>query len=324
MAENQEGSIVEDADQIGSSEVVADNAEGQQAPAEAAEPDLDIDAVGTQSDQDDEASEAESQDEAEGEADEPPAKGDTEVRLPWNPKQQKADQDRAAFERRLTKAEHVIEEQKSLIEELRQPKPSGEVELDKAVADLEALETPDEFADEDAVKQYREKFQALTGKVKAARQKLAQERVEAAKPKAKPKPVTDPDSTPAVAPNSPPGQTDFNDMCVEQEVEHGIEVGKIARPAIASELRKLGYGEKKWLSKALLGKLVARVYRQIAEKAASREASKKPQAGSTQPRRAEDGTYAPAATEGRVHLPTIRELAEKQKAEQQRGRNKRT
>jgi hypothetical protein len=236
-----------------------------------------------------------------GNAERKPAAEADEVRLPWDPKRQKADERVIKLEKRLAKAEHVIEEQRAK----NAPPSDDETALSNATKALEtfpdAPELPNDFDTDEEREAYQKAMTKRDAELKrlVAEVKTATAKVRTAKPAAKPAAEPDDDEQGSM-------QEDFKNLCLDAEVEFGSDHGDKARPLIVRELGKLGFSEAKPATKDQLAKIVTRIYRSLAEPVKSKDDDV---AGQPRSQAARQATPKPSLPPGRIYQPTWKELA---------------
>ena len=301
---NDDSSVVDEDTLFGESDEDSIGGEIQPSPEDAI-PDLDI--LG-----EDVAAKVPNTDKP-GDAERKPAAEAEEVRLPWDPKRQKADETLAKVTKRLSQAEHVIEELRAKTT----PPSDDEVALAEAMKALESFpeapELPGEFDDDDDREAYRKAMTKRDAELKrlASEVKTLTAKVRTAKPAEKPAEKPDDDE-------QGPMQETFETLCLDAEVEFGSEHGDKARPLIVRELVNCGFSEAKPATKDQLAKIVTRIYRSLAEPVKTKQEDAETQSRPAE-RRSTSRTQLPP---GRVDSPTWKELGEQLKAEQARGRRK--
>lgn len=304
MADKDDEALVEEMLQ-GKSSVDDENA-GSYAPEESAVPDLGIEGM-----------EAEEEKPAEAEDEQPDAKP---AKLPWDPVRQQKDQELANFRKRVEQQDHVIEELRGKIAAIENGSPDRDLDATlEALNSLKEPENPGAFASDEEQEAYQESLKKYLGEQKKLTAKvtdLSKKLREAGPaPKASEKPKEKPTASDKPEDESAPTKEQFDAMCREAAIEFGSRLDLVARASIVKELSQLGFGSEKWATAAQLQKIVTRVYRETAERAAAKRA-----AASAGARETPEASYSPPPrTDGRV-TRTIDEVfaAADKKAKQRR------
>jgi hypothetical protein len=214
--------------------------------------------------------------------------------LPWDPERQRGDQENANLRKQVARMGKQIE----ALTRRQVEGPGPQEQLQKVIEELEAIDVS-KIADDDEAQAAEARKRELTAKAKELTSAIA---------KAQPEFTIESDTPEGdkSKAEAPPTKEEFISFCEDAEAEFGSPLRVKGRIAVRKELVALGYGPNKAPTKAVLQKIVGRVYRKLS--------SVKPTAEEV-PRQQPQAESKPNSPPGKVRLATVRGVAAQMRRE---------